>query len=155
MLVVFAKCCVWLIAHVARVFRTRLQHGSLRSESNMSGVDVTITAVHPSPLRDSTTGDEFDGQEWRLLSQPSYCLLFSLSPPSSLLLVVCQPSYRLLLPPSPGSSSTTTRTTTTSLRKGGLKVVAKDREVLEEIFCQSLSVPACRSDALQVKTWSS
>eukprot|EP00439_Symbiodinium_sp_Y106_P044538 s4698_g5.t1 len=33
------------------------------SESNMSGVDVTITAVHPSPFRDPTTGDEFDGQE--------------------------------------------------------------------------------------------
>ena len=32
------------------------------SESNMSGVDVTITAVHPSPFRDPTTGDEFDGQ---------------------------------------------------------------------------------------------
>ena len=29
----------------------------------MSGVDVTITAVHPSPFRDPTTGDEFDGQE--------------------------------------------------------------------------------------------
>ena len=30
----------------------------------MSGVDVTITAVHPSPFRDpTTTGDEFDGQE--------------------------------------------------------------------------------------------
>ena len=33
------------------------------SESNMSGADVTITAVHPSPFRDPTTGDEFDGQE--------------------------------------------------------------------------------------------
>ena len=33
------------------------------SESSMSGVDVTITAVHPSPFRDPTTGDEFDGQE--------------------------------------------------------------------------------------------
>ena len=33
------------------------------SESNMSGVDVTITAAHPSPFRDPTTGDEFDGQE--------------------------------------------------------------------------------------------
>ena len=29
----------------------------------MSGADVTITAVHPSPFRDPTTGDEFDGQE--------------------------------------------------------------------------------------------
>ena len=28
------------------------------SESNMSGADVTITAVHPSPFRDPTTGDE-------------------------------------------------------------------------------------------------
>ena len=34
-----------------------------------------------------------------LVCLPSYCRLFSLSPPSSLLLVVCQPSYRLL--PSP------------------------------------------------------
>ena len=33
------------------------------SESGMSGADVTITAVHPSPFRDPTTGDEFDGQE--------------------------------------------------------------------------------------------
>ena len=29
----------------------------------MSGVDVIITAVHPSPFGDPTTGDEFDGQE--------------------------------------------------------------------------------------------
>eukprot|EP00439_Symbiodinium_sp_Y106_P057252 s1078_g8.t1 len=36
------------------------------SESSMSGVDVTITAVHPSPfrdIRDPAAGDEFDGQE--------------------------------------------------------------------------------------------
>ena len=52
----------------------------------------------------------------------SYCLLLSLSPPSSLLLVVCQPSYRLLLSPAPLSSSTTTRTTTTSLRIGVFSV---------------------------------
>ena len=26
-------------------------------------MDVTITAVHPSPFRDPATGDEFDGQE--------------------------------------------------------------------------------------------
>ena len=32
------------------------------SESSLSGADVTITAVHPSPFRDPTTGDEFDGQ---------------------------------------------------------------------------------------------
>ena len=47
------------------------------SESSMSGVDVTITAVRPSPFRDPTTGDEFDGQEWRLLSLSAE-LLFSL-----------------------------------------------------------------------------
>ena len=34
-----------------------------------------------------------------LVCLPSYCVLFSLSHPSSLLLVVCQPNYRLL--PSP------------------------------------------------------
>ena len=33
------------------------------SESSMSGVDVTITAVHPSPFREPAAGDEFDGQE--------------------------------------------------------------------------------------------
>ena len=33
------------------------------SESSLSGADVTITAVHPSPFRDPTTDDEFDGQE--------------------------------------------------------------------------------------------
>eukprot|EP00439_Symbiodinium_sp_Y106_P082856 s1490_g22.t1 len=33
------------------------------SASNMSGADVTITAVHPSPFRGPTTGGEFDGQE--------------------------------------------------------------------------------------------
>ena len=51
------------------------------SESSMSGVDVTITAVHPSP-RDPTTGDEFDGQEWRLLSLSAELLssLLALSP---------------------------------------------------------------------------
>ena len=29
----------------------------------MSGIDIIITAVHPSPFRDPTIGDEFDGQE--------------------------------------------------------------------------------------------
>ena len=33
------------------------------SETSVPGVDVTVTAVHPSPFRDPTTGDEFDGQE--------------------------------------------------------------------------------------------
>ena len=33
------------------------------SESSMSGIDIIITAVHPSPFRDPTIGDEFDGQE--------------------------------------------------------------------------------------------
>ena len=42
---------------------------------------MTITAVHPSP-RDPTTGDEFDGQEWRLLSLSAELLssLLALSP---------------------------------------------------------------------------
>ena len=43
-----------------KLFRTM---SASDSESNMSGADVTITAVHPSPFRDPTTGDEFDGQE--------------------------------------------------------------------------------------------
>ena len=33
------------------------------SESSVSGVDVAVTAVHPSPFRDPTTGHEFDGRE--------------------------------------------------------------------------------------------
>ena len=33
------------------------------SETSVPGVDVTVTAVHPSPFRDPTTGDEIDGQE--------------------------------------------------------------------------------------------
>ena len=45
---------------VEKFFRTM---SASDSESNMSGADITITAVHPSPFRGPITGDEFDGQE--------------------------------------------------------------------------------------------
>ena len=119
-----------------------------------SGCTVGFVSLVFSPTKTRTTTTSLRIGVFSVC-QPSYCVLFSLSPPSSLLLVVCQPSYRLLLSPAPLFSSTTTRTTTTSLRNGGLKFVAKDREVLQKIFCKSLSVLACRSVASQVKTWSS
>ena len=52
------------------------------SESNISGVDETIIVVHPSPFRDPTTGDEYTNRNGVFsICQPTYCLLFSLSPP--------------------------------------------------------------------------
>ena len=39
-----------------------MQYDSLRFGKKISGVDTTMTAVHPSPFRDWTTGDEIDGQ---------------------------------------------------------------------------------------------
>ena len=45
---------------VEKFFRTM---SASDSESNMSGADITITTVHPSPFRGPITGDEFDGQE--------------------------------------------------------------------------------------------
>ena len=108
----------------------------LMGSGSISASDCTVSFVclffSPTKTRTATTSLRIGVFS---VCQPSHCLLLSLSPPSSLLLVVCQPSYRLLLSRAPVSSSTTTRTTTTSLRNGGLKVVAKDREVLQEIFC--------------------
>ena len=97
-----------------KLFRTM---SASDSESNMSGADVTITAVHPSPFRDPTTGDEFDRQEISFVPPESRHIQAFLdsqrsptTPVSSRLMQKCLNSASLPHPPSlrqrdPGRSS--------------------------------------------------
>ena len=69
-----------------------------RLSAELSSSFLVFSPFSPTTTRTTTTSLRFGVFSVCL---PSYCLLFSLSLPSSLLLVVCLPSYRLLFSFSP------------------------------------------------------
>ena len=69
-----------------------------RLSAELSSSFLAFSPFSPTTIRTTTTSLRFGVFP---VCQPSYRLLFSLSLPSSLLLVVCQPSYRLLFSLSP------------------------------------------------------
>ena len=58
-----AEAVIGYQPRLSRVSELTCNMAASDSETSVSGVDVTVTAVHPTPFRDPTTGDEFDGQE--------------------------------------------------------------------------------------------